>query len=118
MVNEPDEHRARAILSYTKKSSIESEIFDKRYGTNLTGAANDLVNNCLKRSAFKKWLFYEWPKEKLDQVNPPKKIQLPVALRRLISEEDKEEIKRYWDQTFRLYVFDGWNKEFKPVFEP
>ena len=61
---------------------------------------------------------YDWPKKVLDQVRPPKKIQLPVPLRRLIKPEDKEVIQRYWEQNFSEYVSDNWEKKYKPVFEP
>lgn len=109
---------AKAHLNMTKKITVDSDEFDVEYGTSLTFAANDLVNNCLKRSAFKKFLMHDWPLKQLNTESPKKKIQLPVPFRRLIKPQDKEEIKRYWEQNFSEYVSDKWVKKYEPIFEP
>lgn len=106
------------LIEMSPKKSVDSEEFDKFHGTNLTMAANDVVNNCLKRSAFKKWLFHDWPLKVMDDEKPPKKIQLPVALRGLIKPEDKEKIGRYWEQNFRYYKSSKWTRDYEPIFEP
>lgn len=118
MVAETDPNKGDLIMLMGKKRSVESEDFDKRYGTNITFAANDIVNNCLKRAAFKKYLFHDWPKKILDSDRPPKKIQLPVPLRRLVTDNDKDQIKRYWEQNFGDYISPNWSKEHKLIFEP
>lgn len=118
LIEEKDPKKADKLFWITDEISVESEEFDKHYGTNITFAANDVVNNCLKRSAFKKWLMHDWPIKAMDEANPPKVIQLPVPLRRLIKPEDKEEIRRYWDNNFRFYKGDKWTKNYEPIFEP
>lgn len=115
---EPDYNKARSLLAMTSKQSVSSEEFDEHYGTNVTFLAKDLVENCLKRSAFKKWLLHDWPLKILNEEKPPKIIQLPVPLRRLIKPEDKETIKLYWEQNFTFYVSSNWTKKYEPVFEP
>lgn len=118
LIDEPNPDKAKHLLGMTKKQSVDSEAFDARYGTQVTFSANDLVNNCLKRSGFKKYLFHDWPLSILNQAKPPKVIQLPVPLRRLIKPADKEEIKRYWEQNYSMYVGSEWEKEYKLKFEP
>lgn len=116
-ITEKNPIRAEHLLSMTKKITVDSDEFDIEYGTSLTFAANDIVENCLKRSAYKKWLMFDWPKKVLDQEKPPRKIQLPNPLRRLIKPEDKEVIQRYWVQNFTDYVSDKWEKRYIPIFE-
>ena len=118
LISESDPRKADRIVDMTEKISVDSNEFDKHYKTNITMAAKDVVENCLKRSAFKKWLMHDWPLLLLNKVKPPKKIQLPVALRRIIKPEDKETIQRYWAQNFSDYKSDNWVKEYKPIFEP
>jgi hypothetical protein len=116
-ITEKNPHKANHLLDMTKKISVDSDEFDIEYGTSLTFAAKDIVENCLNRNAYKKWLMHDWPLDQLEKEKPTKKIQLPVALRRLIKPEDREIIKRYWEQNFSDYVSSNWTKKYTPVFE-
>ena len=118
LIDHPDPDEAQKVWEKTVKQSVDSEEFDKKYGTSLTFAANDIVNNCIKRPAYKRWLFIDWPKKLLDSSSPPEKIQLPTHLRRLVSEQDKETIKRYWEQNLSMYVSPYWTVKYTPIFEP
>ena len=61
---------------------------------------------------------HDWPVKVMDEKSPPRVIQLPVALRRLVKPTDKEAIKRYWENNFRDYKGDKWTKNYEPIFEP
>ena len=115
LMNVSDPFVAEEVLAKTDKITVDSEDFDKRYNTNVDFAAKDIMNNCLKRSGYRKYLLHDWPKRLLDESKPQKEITLPIPLRRLVSDQDKEIIRAYWEDKFRHYIsIKGYN----PIFNP
>jgi hypothetical protein len=115
LIDVPNPFLAEQVLAKTDKITVDSEVFDKRYNTSCGFAANDIANNCLKRAGYRKYLLHDWPKKLLDEPKPDNVIQLPVPLRRLVSDQDKEIIREYWEEKFRHYITI---KGYSPIFEP
>lgn len=70
----------------------------------LQDSVNDIKENYLKRPATKKWILCDYPEKEIEKGTkagkPVIKLNIPKALRLLISQPVQKEIKKQWHERY------------------
>jgi hypothetical protein len=70
----------------------------------LQSSVEDIVNNFLIRPASKRWILCDYPEKqikKLEESGKPLKLNVPSALKSLLSEYDIQKIKSEWSARYK-----------------
>jgi hypothetical protein len=70
----------------------------------LQSSVEDIVNNFLIRPASKRWILCDYPEKqikKLEESGKPLKLNVPSALKSLLSESDIQKIKSEWSARYK-----------------
>jgi len=105
-----------------KNPSVDVKEFDKYHKLSIEAAILDIKNNSLTRSAFKKYLLFDYPEKKLGEKFkegkvPKDTIRLPPILRSLMSPKDLQAVDDHWNKHFagkKYLYFDTIKPTFKP----
>lgn len=88
----------------TWPDSMEVEKLEKHLGISLQSAIDDIRENYLNRAATKRWILCDFPENKVRLAQEAGKknctLQIPPALKSLISPDVAAEIGKEWEKRF------------------